>query len=74
MEPEDLSCLRRVVMESKEDDWVSWRRISLGGSGWCAVEEGVVQRVGNLKVELEEKDKGGVGVEWRCGFKVRGKG
>lgn len=38
------------------------------------MEEGVVQRVGNLKVELEEKDKGGVGVKWGCGFKVRGKG
>lgn len=35
-----------------------------------------MQKVGNLKVELEEKDKGGVGVEWGCGcgFKERGKG
>ncbi len=23
MKPEDLICLRRVVMESKEEDWVS---------------------------------------------------
>jgi hypothetical protein len=37
------------------------------------VEEGVVQRVGNfLKYEMEEeKEKGGVVVEW---IKVRGKG
>ena len=31
-----------------------------------------LQRVGNLKVELEEKED--KGVEWGCGFKGRGKG
>lgn len=46
----------------------------MGGRGWCVVEEGVVQRVGNLKLEKEEKERGGVGVERGCRVRVRGKG